>query len=174
MSTKDINRANFINTKLLGKKREPIEITKEDDPEIENIMKTVETETMIDRQEVMDACVKLLNEPLHALNKNFVLESLTFAFLSSMPPQMVALDASQAWILYWIANSIMMTDVDLLTNQVKRKMVRKLFLMSKDNGPFGGGESQLPHIASTYAAINALALCDNIDNCWDRIDRNAI
>ena len=174
MSSRDINRANFINTKLLGRKREPIEITSEEDPEIENIMKTVETETIIDREEVMEACVKLLNEPLHALDKDFATEGLSFAFNSAMPPQMVALDASQAWIVYWIANSMMMIDPGLLTNEIKRKMVRKLFLMSKDNGPFGGGESQLPHIASTYAAINALALCDNIDNCWNKIDRDAI
>ncbi|KAG0670590.1 CAAX farnesyltransferase (FTase) subunit beta [Maudiozyma exigua] len=174
MSSRDINRANFINTKLLGRKREPIDVRSEEDPEIENIMKTVETETIIDREEVMEACVKLLNEPLHVLDKDFAAGGLTFAFNSSMPPQMVALDASQAWIVYWIANSMMMIDPSLLTNEIKRKIVRKLFLMSKDNGPFGGGESQLPHIASTYAAINALALCDNIDNCWNKINRDAI
>lgn len=174
MSSKDMNRANFINTKLLGRKREPIEITKEEDSEVENIMKTIETETTIDHQEVMDACLKLLAEPLQQLKKDDVVKSLEMAFMVDMPPQMAALDASQAWILYWIANSLQITDPDTLTDLNKRRMVRKLFLMSKDNGPFGGGESQLPHIASTYAAINALALCDNIDNCWDKIDRDAI
>jgi len=172
MGAKNLARANYISSELLGRKRETVEIVTEEP--IENIMKEVETDTTIDRHEVMDMCEELLNEPLHELNHDYALKGLKFAFDSNMPPQMVALDASQAWMVYWIANSMQVFNETTIDEENKRKMVEKLFLMSEDKGPFSGGEGQLPHIASTYAAVNALALCDNFDNCWDQLDRKAI
>lgn len=170
------SRVGYINSKLLGSMRDTVEVVTEEQEQepIESIMKEVETETTEDRNAVIDMCQDLLSGELTPLNKEFTFNYLNFAFQTSLPPQMVALDASQPWMLYWIANSLSILDPNNLTDDIKRGIVAKLFNISKDKGPFGGGEGQLPHIASTYAAVNALALCDNIDDCWNQLDTKAI
>lgn len=170
--SKEAKRSQFISSKLLGRKREPVEIVREEP--IESIMKEIDTETTIDRNEVIDTCEDLLAEKLRAFKRESMTQYLNYALTTTFPPQMTALDASQPWMVYWVANSLAVIEPSALDDELKHKIVNKLFSISPTKGPFGGGQGQLPHIAGTYAAINALALCDNIDNCWDSINRQAI
>lgn len=173
--------------KLLGKKREVIErVLNEDEEEykslpeqeslhsIEEIMKEIETETILDRQEVIESCIELLMKEPKLLLKDSHLNYLYFAFTTQFPPNLIALDASQPWMLYWIANSLKVLSRESLSEDFQRRVARKLLEISPEGGPFGGGIGQIPHIAGTYAAINALSLCNNIEGCWDKINRKAI
>lgn len=176
--------------KLLGRKREVIErvLSEEEEEEeghellskqeslnsVEEIMKEVETETILDRQEVIKSCNELLMKEQKLLLKDIHSKYLLFAFTTQFPPNLTALDASQPWMLYWIANSLKVLSPESLSEDFQRKIARKLFEISPEGGPFGGGIGQIPHIAGTYAAINALSLCNNIEGCWDKINRKAI
>ncbi|CCH59766.1 hypothetical protein TBLA_0B09490 [Henningerozyma blattae CBS 6284] len=177
-----------VNAKLLGRKREVQETDVTDsillqkpvvrrEDSIETFMKELKTETTDERSEVMEECLKLLHERKDwVLKKAEHLKYLNMAFSLQLPSNMSVLDASQPWLLYWIANSLSVLDnkTDNLTDDFRTRIVEKLNAISPDGGPYSGGIGQLAHNASNYAAINALALCENINDCWDKIDRDAI
>ncbi|CCD23348.1 protein farnesyltransferase NDAI_0B03130 [Naumovozyma dairenensis CBS 421] len=175
-----LSRAKFIDTKLLGRKRTVVEkIVSEE--EIEPLMKELETDTTISRDEVKHTCQelfeKVINKEEVVLDRKFHRRYLDLAFGSTLPPQLTALDASQPWMLYWIANSLKVLDPTWLTDDIKNAIQEKIFKLSEvphQGGPFGGGVGQLAHMAGTYASVNALAVCDNISGCWDKIDRQAL
>lgn len=175
-------RAQYIRRNLLGRKREVVtrvistEEEQEDQGEVISIMKEVETDTTVARDDVADKCQTLYEaiQSVPELYKTSHRNYLDSSFSNDLPAQMAALDASQPWLLYWTANGLCVLSEGYLSNKNKRRICEKLFAISPDGGPFGGGVGQLPHLASTYASINALALCDNVENCWDMIDREAI
>ncbi|CCC68666.1 hypothetical protein NCAS_0B05820 [Naumovozyma castellii] len=176
--------AKFISSNILGRKRAVVENIideREDDDYIEPIMKELETETTTDREQTLHDCMELFNSKDKkdaTLNRDFLKMYLNLAFSSKLPPQLTPLDASQPWMLYWISNSLKALNPEWLTDDFKRSLAQKLFkLVESDNscgGPFGGGVGQLPHMAGSFAAINSLVVCDNIDGCWDKVDRKAI
>ena len=146
------------------------------------LMKQIETETTTARNEVIESCKQLLSRDLQPLNKRVLGLYLDHAFKNPLPQQLTVLDASRPWIIYWIANCLAMLEEHALDADAKRSIYRTLFetiasspnVDSNGSGPFGGGVEQLPHVAATYSAIVALVLCDNIDNCWDKIDTKGI
>lgn len=174
-------RLMYLRRNLLGRKREVVTkvvstVDDEDEDEAESIMKEVETDTTLARDEVIEKCQSLYEDAqtIPELHKNAHRRFLDASFTNDLLAQMVALDASQPWLLYWTANSLRVLGEEYLDEQYKRRICEKLFAISPAGGPFGGGVGQLPHLASTYAAINALALCDNYEGYWDSIDRKAI
>lgn len=179
-------KVQYLKRNLLGRKREPTfrvvsndESSQGQEEEVEDVisfMKEVETDTTIARDDVIAKCDSLYEEAHEEprLDRDQLKKYLEAAFSNDFPPQMVALDASQPWILYWTANSLKVLNDEYLGNNWKRRICEKLFSICELGGPFGGGVGQLPHLASTYAAINAIALCDNVDGYWDRINEKAI
>ncbi|QLL30478.1 hypothetical protein HG536_0A02950 [Torulaspora globosa] len=178
-------RVKFVRKNLLGRKREPTvrvvsaeegQDQEGEEEDIVSIMKEIETDTTIARDEVIAKCQSLYREAQGEpeLDREQLKRYLDSAFSNDFPPQMVALDASQPWILYWTANSLKLLDEGYLSDRCKRRICEKLFAISESGGPFGGGVGQLPHLASTYAAVSALALCDNVEGYWDRINEKAI
>lgn len=179
MDSKDQKTLKFVKANLLGKKRDIVEnIIQEDQisegETIEGFMKEIETETTVERAQVIEDCNKLLqSEPL-LLDKEKHLNYLQYAINNSYPSQLTALDASQPWMVYWITNSLKILDSDSFTDAYKLKIIEKFELISKNGGPYGGGPNQLPHIAGTYAAINALSLVENYQESWTKINRTEI
>lgn len=68
-----------------------------------------------------------------------------------------ALDASRPWLCYWITHSLSLLGIQL-DNSRKRAMARFLEKCQSPDGGFGGGPGQIPHLATTYAAVNALVI----------------
>lgn len=174
-------RIQYLRRNLLGRKREVVTrvISTEDEGdqnEIISIMKEVETDTSIARDEVIEKCQALYEDAqtIPELHRDAHKKFLDASFTNDLPPQMAALDASQPWLLYWTANSLRVLNEKYLTKEYQFRICEKLFAISPTGGPFGGGVGQLPHLASTYAAINALALCENGEDYWDMIDEKAI
>ncbi|XP_050510298.1 protein farnesyltransferase subunit beta isoform X2 [Diabrotica virgifera virgifera] len=67
------------------------------------------------------------------------------------------LDASRPWLCYWILHPLSLINIQL---DARRKKVIAKFLAKcqSPNGGFGGGPGQIPHLATTYAAVNALVI----------------
>ncbi|KAI9485209.1 MAG: terpenoid cyclases/protein prenyltransferase alpha-alpha toroid [Benjaminiella poitrasii] len=68
-----------------------------------------------------------------------------------------SLDASKPWVAYWILHSL-----DLLECKIDASIISSSIETFKcwqlPTGGFGGGGDQLAHLATTYAAVNSLAI----------------
>ncbi|KAF4521030.1 hypothetical protein B566_EDAN002525 [Ephemera danica] len=66
------------------------------------------------------------------------------------------LDASRPWLCYWILHSLELLGARLAPNEATQ-VTQFLARCQSENGGFSGGPGQHPHLAATYAAVNALA-----------------
>ena len=67
------------------------------------------------------------------------------------------LDCSRPWLCYWILHSLQILG-ERLKDEDYSHLVNFLAKCQSTDGGFGGGPLQLPHLASTYAAVNALCI----------------
>ncbi|XP_033214096.1 protein farnesyltransferase subunit beta [Belonocnema kinseyi] len=67
------------------------------------------------------------------------------------------LDCSRPWLCYWILHSLQILD-ERLDDQSYVNIIKFLAKCQAPHGGFGGGQHQFPHLASTYAAVNALCI----------------
>ncbi|CBY34104.1 unnamed protein product [Oikopleura dioica] len=113
------------------------------------------TETRVVRlcQEFLD---KLEIQPELRLD---VRKHITYASkgLTSLGPAYESLDASRPWIVYWTTHALDLLDV-VWSDEKKTEICEFLELCQSKNGGFGGGPHQMPHLATTYAAMNAIAI----------------
>ncbi|KAI8824838.1 farnesyltransferase, CAAX box, beta [Fimicolochytrium jonesii] len=98
-------------------------------------------------------------------------KSYLLASLPSLPRWFVSLDASKPWIVYWLLHSLSLLGVEI-PEEVGRRAVRVLKGCWSDGG-FGGGVGQIPHVATTYAGVNALAIVGT-EEAYDLVDRQAL
>jgi len=77
--------------------------------------------------------------------------------LKGLSSQAVGLDASQTWLCYWIIHSLDLLGATLSKNEVERT-INTLSACQNSTGGFGGGPYQFSHVATTYAAVNTLAI----------------
>lgn len=98
--------------------------------------------------------------PPHAQSVNFELrrdnhiEYLTKS-LKQLGPNFTVLDANRPWLCYWIIHSIALLG-DCLDDKLENGVVDFLQQCQDPNGGYGGGPGQMPHLATTYAAVNTL------------------
>ena len=80
--------------------------------------------------------------------------------LNGLPQGYVSLDASKPWILYWTLHALNLLGIEL-SLELKNRAVRTLRqCLDEEAGAFGGGKGQLPHLATTYAAVNSIAILE--------------
>ncbi|KAJ8331000.1 CAAX farnesyltransferase (FTase) subunit beta [Batrachochytrium dendrobatidis] len=123
------------------------------------------TETSDAQLQVEDSILGLLRE--HSCNPNPVLlrskhiDYIQHAF-AGLKCGWVSLDASKPWLIMW-----MMHTLDLLGTEIpltiKIRAVSSLAACQHPDGGYGGGPGQIPHLATTYAAVNALAIIGTED-----------
>jgi protein farnesyltransferase subunit beta len=87
---------------------------------------------------------------------------LSQPFLMTLKPSFVSLDASRPWMIYWCLHGLDLlgSELDELSLCGVVHTLRACFTPSGDSsggGGFGGGPGQMPHLATTYAAV--LSLC---------------
>ena len=75
----------------------------------------------------------------------------------------IALDASRAWICYWILHSLALLEAPLPETPTRESIIAFLASCQHPEGGFGGGPYQLPHLAPTYAAVGALVTLGGAD-----------
>ena len=91
-------------------------------------------------------------------------------------PGFSSLDASRPWICYWILHSLaLLGDSHFLERTSPSTNVIVDFLVScqHHNGGFSGGPHQLPHLATSYAAVAALLTIGG-DHALGCINREAL
>lgn len=108
-----------------------------------------------------------LPELLKEKHRNFLYDSITY--LSS---SYEVLDASRPWLCYWILHPLSLIGIQM-DNRRKRAIARFLAKCQSPNGGFGGGPGQIPHLATTYAAVNALVILGT-EEALNVIDRKKL
>jgi len=98
---------------------------------------------------------------------------LTRALNRTLPGSYVSLDASRSWIIYWTLHSLDLLDalppVETLSNILHT--LKRCFSVESANeskrggGGFGGGPQQMPHCATTYAAVMSLCILGGAKTC---------
>ncbi|RXM93089.1 Protein farnesyltransferase subunit beta, partial [Acipenser ruthenus] len=81
------------------------------------------------------------------------------------------LDASRPWLCYWILHSLELLD-ESVPSSVASDVCKFLARCQSPSGGFAGGPGQHPHLAPTYAAVNALCIIGT-EEAYNVIDRSA-
>ncbi|KAK8928498.1 Protein farnesyltransferase subunit beta [Platanthera zijinensis] len=82
------------------------------------------------------------------------IEFLTRGF-NQLGPSYHVLDANRPWLCYWILHSRALLSESIDT-ELENNTIDFLSRCKDKNGGYGGGPGQLPHLATTYAAVNTL------------------
>lgn len=75
--------------------------------------------------------------------------------LRGLAPSFGSLDASRPWICYWIIHSLALLG-EPIDAELEDSVIDFLSRCQDPSGGYGGGPGQLPHLATTYAAVNSL------------------
>lgn len=98
------------------------------------------------------------------LQRQLTLHYLHDAITEGVEDYYVALDASQPWLCYWILHAIDLLDISAppfqtpVDTKTANNTIAFLKRCQSKNGGYGGGPGQNPHLATTFAAISALAV----------------
>ncbi|XP_008801084.1 protein farnesyltransferase subunit beta [Phoenix dactylifera] len=92
--------------------------------------------------------------------------------LKQLGPSYHVLDANRPWLCYWILHSIALLGEPLDT-ELENDVVDFLSRCEDEDGGYGGGPGQLPHLATTYAAVNTLVTLGS-ENALSSINRDNI
>lgn len=107
---------------------------------------------------------KNLPELLREHHGKYLLE-----YLSYLPEVYDTLDSSRPWLVYWILNALTLMNYKLDDGR-KSKIAQFLKKCRNPDGGFGGGPGQYSHLASSYAAVNALVILGT-EEAYNVIDR---
>lgn len=93
-------------------------------------------------------------------------------YLRYLPSNYSCLDASRAWLCYWIVHSLSLLDIPI-DRETKSALVSFLNKCQNPDGGFGGGPGQLSHLATTYASVLTLCILGT-EEAYEAIDREAL
>ncbi|KAM7273478.1 hypothetical protein ACFE04_028142 [Oxalis oulophora] len=88
--------------------------------------------------------------------EQWTIESRVFQIynlFASIPPTSQSL--IRPWVCYWILHSIALLG-DYVDDDLENRTILFLSRCQDRNGGYGGGPGQLPHLATTYDAVNTL------------------
>ncbi|RMZ96047.1 farnesyltransferase subunit beta [Brachionus plicatilis] len=118
------------------------------------------TKEQINTEELVRNCFEkflknyLKDSELPFLDKNFHSKFLQRG-IRNLPSSFECLDSSQPWICYWILHSLYLLNTDF-SEELIDEVAKFLDTCQNETGGFGGGPGQISHLATTYAAVNAL------------------
>ncbi|XP_047310831.1 protein farnesyltransferase subunit beta [Impatiens glandulifera] len=75
--------------------------------------------------------------------------------LGQLNSSFVVLDSNRPWLCYWILHSIALLG-ESVEPELEKNVIDFLSRCQHPSGGYGGGPGQLPHLATTYAAVNSL------------------
>ncbi|XP_055879773.1 protein farnesyltransferase subunit beta-like [Biomphalaria glabrata] len=94
--------------------------------------------------------------------------------LQTLSSSYECLDSSRPWLCYWILHSLELLEV-IIPEERALAIANFLGKCQDPEGGFGGGPMQFPHLAPTYAAVNALCILANVTNkVFDVINREKL
>ncbi|XP_015879174.1 protein farnesyltransferase subunit beta [Ziziphus jujuba] len=75
--------------------------------------------------------------------------------LRQLGPAFCVLDANRPWLCYWTLHSLALLG-ESVDAELESSTIDFLSRCQDSSGGYGGGPGQLPHLATTYAAVNSL------------------
>ncbi|KOB66215.1 Farnesyltransferase beta subunit [Operophtera brumata] len=140
----------------------------------------VHTDTSGDQMDVEHTIKKIyrqferessIDPELPKLKKNLHIKLLK-SWLKDLPKNYECLDASRTWLIYWILHSLWILN-DMPDSETLSQCVEFIKKCQHEEGGYGGGYLQFPHLGTTYAAVNALSIIGT-DEAYDSIDRSSL
>ena len=108
------------------------------------------------------------------LNRARHVEFLKRGLSEPLRPSFISLEASRPWIIYWILHALdLLGEREMILDEFSNSCVHALQLCQHPSGGFGGGQHQIPHLATTYAAVSAL-VCIGTSEALSIIDRRGV
>ena len=89
--------------------------------------------------------------------------------LQNLSEGLQCLDASRPWLGYWIIHSLNLLG-EKISKEQQLSISRFFISVQSMNGGFCGNVGHLPHLATTYASVTAIASLD-YEQCYNVIDR---
>lgn len=77
---------------------------------------------------------------------------------------------SQTWIVYWITHSLSLLEQTQFLDSVVDDVIEFMRECAHKSGGYGGGPGQIAHLATTFAAVNAL-ITTSSEEALESIDR---
>ena len=103
---------------------------------------------------------------------HFLLRSLEL-----LPSDYASLDASRPWLIYWSLQSLSAL-LYPIPPPLAHRCCAFLARCQHPSGGYGGGPGQYPHLAPTYAAVNALTILSGVEgvgvSALAQVDRRAL
>ncbi|XP_043844833.1 protein farnesyltransferase subunit beta [Dromiciops gliroides] len=138
----------------------------------------VETVTSVEQANVEDKIEEVFNayKINHHVPRLILHREKHFHYLKRGLRQLTdayeCLDASRPWLCYWILHSLELLD-EPIPESVASDVCQFLERCQSPTGGFGGGPGQHPHLAPTYAAVNALCIIGT-EEAFDVINREKL
>lgn len=136
---------------------------------------SLETVTTVDQYETEEKCVSMFTTDSVLTELQYLKRDQHIAFLrktvSKLNSSYTPLDASRPWVVYWAINGLSVLDEEI--SDLKDGANEAILSCLCPTGGIGGNVGQIPHLASTYAGINALAITGN-ETVWSQIDKSKI
>ncbi|CAN8273018.1 unnamed protein product [Cochlearia groenlandica] len=92
--------------------------------------------------------------------------------LRQLGPSFSSLDANRPWLCYWILHSIALLG-ESVDDELGDNIIDFLGRCQGSDGGYGGGPGQLPHLATSYAAVNTLVTLGGV-NALSSINRETM
>ncbi|KAI8901960.1 terpenoid cyclases/protein prenyltransferase alpha-alpha toroid [Globomyces pollinis-pini] len=124
------------------------------------------------QSEVEDSIIKQLKKQSFLLKKHAHIQFLEEPFEDGLNRWYVSLDASKPWIIYWIFHGLDLLERDQPID-TKQRAIETLRSCQNQTGGYSGGPGQLSHLATTYAAVNALAIIGT-EEAYSSINRESL
>lgn len=107
------------------------------------------------------------------LNRKLHVEFLKRGLAEPLHSSYISLEASRPWIIFWILHALdLLGERTLIEDEFAPGVISFLSdCQDQETGGFGGGPGQLPHLATTYAAVAALVTIGS-ESALSLIDRN--
>ncbi|KAM9893621.1 hypothetical protein OXX79_009220 [Metschnikowia pulcherrima] len=100
------------------------------------------------------------------LNVELHLQYIEAALTTPLPAFFYALDSNHSWMIYWLLNAHVVLSGEPPSGPIREKVSQKISTLIIDDGLSGiagGPHDSIGHVASTYAAVLALALVEDYD-----------
>lgn len=92
--------------------------------------------------------------------------------LQSLSSYYECLDSSRPWMIYWILNATHLLNFRF-NDELLSRVIAFLIKCRSPGGGFGGGPGQMPHLATTYATVNALIIIGTPES-YDAIEKTSL
>lgn len=127
--------------------------------ESRRVTKTLEDQWMVERQvrEIYDYFYSIppnSQSVVLELQRDKHFDYLTRG-LRKLGPSFSVLDANRPWLCYWTLHSLALLG-ESIDAKLENDAIDFLTRCQDKDGGYGGGPGQMPHLATTYAAVNSL------------------